>query len=182
MAKLWDFDGAKLAHRHDLAGHTDKYVEALVVVIVVGASESLPLAKRTWLMMSAASCIMKPPAFLPACPHAHMPRRISVVCMSSDGNFSITASWDTTARLWSNDSGQNVRSFEGHTSLLYAACLSNDGHMLITGSNDKTARVRACCCTDYFLRLYRVRAWAWHSTRAPQAACERTCVRTGVER
>ena len=69
--------------------------------------------------------------------------------MSSNAKFSITASWDTTARLWSNDSGQHIRSFEGHSSLLYAACLSADGQTLITGSDDKTARVSIATCAPY---------------------------------
>ena len=110
--------------------------------------QSLPSVKHRSLTGTTRGCTCLS-ICVPACMHAA--RSISEVCMSTNGKFSITASWDTTARLWSNDSGQHVRSFVGHTSMLYAACLSSDGRMLITGSNDKTARVRACHI-EYFFR------------------------------
>jgi len=52
-----------------------------------------------------------------------------------------TASNDTTARLWSPDTGECLATLVGHFGQVYAAVLSSDGRMVVTASEDGTARL-----------------------------------------
>jgi WD40 repeat protein len=43
--------------------------------------------------------------------------------------------------MWDAESGQEMRSFKGHASLLQSVALSPDGQRLVTGSRDFTVKV-----------------------------------------
>ena len=53
----------------------------------------------------------------------------------------ITASEDTTARVWDAESGKPLASLQGHTAAVGSAAFSPDGKRIITASEDTTARV-----------------------------------------
>jgi WD40 repeat protein len=59
---------------------------------------------------------------------------------SPDGSRILTASGDTTARLW-DAQGQPLATLSGHTGTLYSAVFSPDGSRILTASNDNTARL-----------------------------------------
>ncbi|QRN96794.1 CHAT domain-containing protein [Archangium violaceum] len=59
---------------------------------------------------------------------------------SPDGHQVVTASADTTARLWSAR-GVPLASLEGHESYVLSAVFSPDGQRVVTASADTTARV-----------------------------------------
>jgi WD40 repeat protein len=60
---------------------------------------------------------------------------------SPDGKRLVTASNDTTARLWDAESGKEIAVLKGHTSTVLSAVFSPDGKRVVTASWDKTARL-----------------------------------------
>ena len=52
-----------------------------------------------------------------------------------------TASADKTARLWSIETGLQLRVFKGHTDELMTVTFSPNGETILTGSKDTTARL-----------------------------------------
>jgi WD40 repeat protein len=63
------------------------------------------------------------------------------VASSPNGKFVVTASSDTTARVWEAATGRGVAVLRGHTAALTGAAFSPNGKFVVTGSADKTARV-----------------------------------------
>ena len=53
----------------------------------------------------------------------------------------VTASWDTTARVWEAATGTLVAELKGHTGWVNSAAFSPDSQRIVTASNDATARV-----------------------------------------
>merc|ERR1719386_99985 len=53
----------------------------------------------------------------------------------------LTASNDRTAKLWSVETGELVRSFEGHTDSVLSAVFSKDGDRVLTASFDSIAKL-----------------------------------------
>jgi guanine nucleotide-binding protein subunit beta-2-like 1 protein len=49
---------------------------------------------------------------------------VSDLCLSADGSFAISSSWDKTLRLWNLKTGQTVRQFIGHKKEIYTVCFS----------------------------------------------------------
>ncbi len=69
---------------------------------------------------------------------------VNAVAFSPDGKLVATGSNDTTGvylRLWDADTGEQVRTLEGHEDTVWSATFSKDGTQLLTSSYDKTARL-----------------------------------------
>jgi WD40 repeat protein len=66
---------------------------------------------------------------------------LNAVCLSSDGNYALSASSDKTLRLWEVASATCVRSFEGHAGFADSACLSLGGRYALSGGSDKTLKL-----------------------------------------
>jgi WD40 repeat protein len=66
---------------------------------------------------------------------------VTSVAFSSDGHLALTGSEDKTARMWDVTTGQQLRSFEGHTDEVTSVAFSPDGRFVLTGSGDNTARL-----------------------------------------
>jgi predicted oxidoreductase (fatty acid repression mutant protein) len=60
---------------------------------------------------------------------------------STDGERVVTASWDSTARVWDAESGEMLRELKGHRHAVTSAAFSTDGERIVTASGDETARV-----------------------------------------
>ena len=58
-----------------------------------------------------------------------------------DGSALVTASADTTARVWRVGDWSCLRTLTGHTNELSACAWAPDGSALVTASDDGTARV-----------------------------------------
>ncbi|MHC4727491.1 MAG: WD40 repeat domain-containing protein [Planctomycetota bacterium] len=63
------------------------------------------------------------------------------MAFSPDGTRVLTGSEDETARLWEAETGQEIRTFRGHTSYVWSVAFSPDGTRVLTGSPDGTARI-----------------------------------------
>ncbi len=53
----------------------------------------------------------------------------------------ITGSQDTTAKIWSVESGECLKTFEGHIGAILCMATDTLGKILFTGSGDNTIRV-----------------------------------------
>jgi transcription initiation factor TFIID subunit 5 len=63
---------------------------------------------------------------------------------SPDGRFLVTASEDTTARLWSLDTYTNVVCYRGHNYPVWDIEFGPYGTYFATASHDRTARLWSC--------------------------------------
>jgi Tol biopolymer transport system component len=60
---------------------------------------------------------------------------------SPDGRRIVTASDDTTARVWDAESGREIARLQAYEGTVRSASFSPDGLRIVTASSDKTARV-----------------------------------------
>ena len=65
------------------------------------------------------------------------------VCFSSDGKKIASGSWDKTVRVWNLETGECIKTFEGHNDVVRSVCFSSDGKKIASGGGyyDKTVRV-----------------------------------------
>ena len=66
---------------------------------------------------------------------------VSSAAFSPDARQIVTASYDTTARLWNAATGAGLNVLNGHTDAVYSASFSPDGKKIVTASIDGTARL-----------------------------------------
>ena len=60
---------------------------------------------------------------------------------NSDGGLVLTASKDSTAKVWRTDTGECTMMFDGHKDYLWSAVFNPDGGVVPTASKDSTAKV-----------------------------------------
>jgi guanine nucleotide-binding protein subunit beta-2-like 1 protein len=70
--------------------------------------------------------------------HSHF---VSDIVISSDGQFALTGSWDSTLRLWDLNAGVTTRQFVGHTKDVMSVAFSADNRQIVSGSRDKTIKL-----------------------------------------
>ncbi|HEX6269538.1 MAG TPA: helix-turn-helix domain-containing protein, partial [Anaerolineales bacterium] len=63
------------------------------------------------------------------------------IIFSADGNQILAGGEDALVTLWDVETRSLVRTFEGHTSVVFRLDLNPDGTRFISGSNDNTARI-----------------------------------------
>jgi guanine nucleotide-binding protein subunit beta-2-like 1 protein len=66
---------------------------------------------------------------------------IEDVCLSADGQYALTASWDKTLRLWDLNNGSSIARFKGHTHDVLSVSLSRNNRQIISGGRDGTIRL-----------------------------------------
>ena len=66
---------------------------------------------------------------------------VNSVCFSSDGKKIASGSRDETVRVWHVETGECIKTFEGHNDVVCSVCFSSDGKKIASGSHDKTVRV-----------------------------------------
>ncbi|WP_407681873.1 WD40 domain-containing protein [Pseudanabaena cinerea] len=65
---------------------------------------------------------------------------VTSVAFSPDGKMIVTASLDSTIKLW-NLAGQEIQSFKGHSSIVSSVAFSPDGKTIATSSVDNTVKL-----------------------------------------
>ena len=70
--------------------------------------------------------------------HSHF---ISDLVISSDGQFALSSSWDTTLRLWDLNQGTTTRRFVGHTKDVLSVTFSADNRQIVSSSRDRTIKL-----------------------------------------
>ena len=66
---------------------------------------------------------------------------VTGVAVSPDGRYVLSASWDTTVKVWELSSSQEVRTLKGHTSHVTGVAVSPDGRYVLSASRDHTVKV-----------------------------------------
>jgi len=70
--------------------------------------------------------------------HSHF---IQDLAVSSDGQFALSGSWDSTLRLWDLNFGTTTRRFVGHTRDVLSVAFSADNRQIVSASRDKTIKL-----------------------------------------
>lgn len=63
------------------------------------------------------------------------------ISFNPQGTRVLTASADTTCKLWSVKSGDCLQTLTGHTEEVFACALNYEGNMMVTGAKDNTCRI-----------------------------------------
>ena len=71
----------------------------------------------------------------------HHKSKVNMAVFSRDGKRLVTASDDSTARVWNAEDGSLLLTLSGHTGEVNTAAFSPDGKRIVTASKDKTARI-----------------------------------------
>src|SRR5215813_13791842 len=72
---------------------------------------------------------------------AHRGDAFNSVTWSPDSRMIATGSDDSNIRLWDIESGELVRTLEGHQNAVWSVAWSGDGQWLASGASDRTVRV-----------------------------------------
>lgn len=70
--------------------------------------------------------------------HSHF---VSDICLSSDNNHLLSASWDRSLRLWDLAQGKSTERFVGHTKEVLSCSFSSDNRQILSGGADKTIKL-----------------------------------------
>jgi hypothetical protein len=63
------------------------------------------------------------------------------VAFSPNGKQVLSGSYDDTIKLWDIVNGKEIKTFSGHSSLVFSVAFSPDGNQMLSGSNDKTVKL-----------------------------------------
>ena len=70
--------------------------------------------------------------------HSHF---VQDVVLSSDAQFALSGSWDSTLRLWDLNTGATTRRFLGHAKDVLSVAFSVDNRQIVSGSRDRTVKL-----------------------------------------
>ena len=66
---------------------------------------------------------------------------VKAVAFSPDGRFALSGNSHGIVNLWEGASGQELRTFSGHTDGVWSVAFSPDGRYALSGSSDKTVKL-----------------------------------------
>ena len=116
---------------------------ARIVVLGVGFGPSVlywggcPIAELVAAGVASSEAALAPMVELVLEGHTDW---MTSVCVTADGAYVVSGSWDKTARVWSMADSAMVRVLKGHTDWVTSVCVTADGAHVVSGSYDETAR------------------------------------------
>jgi hypothetical protein len=99
--------------------------------------------------------------------HQHAVRSAS---FSPDGAHIVTASWDSTARIWDATTGQEIIALRGHKGPVSSASFSPDGARIVTASADRTACLWDATTGQEIIALRGHERWVGSVSFSPDGA------------
>jgi WD40 repeat protein len=63
------------------------------------------------------------------------------VAVTPDGQRAVSASDDSTLKVWDLETGRTLRTLEGHSGIVYGVAVTPDGKRAVSASSDKTLKV-----------------------------------------
>lgn len=69
---------------------------------------------------------------------------VNSVVVSSDLRYIVSASMDTTIRVWEFETGKEIKSLIGHEKAVYSVVITSDVKYILSGSEDSTIKVWSC--------------------------------------
>ena len=73
---------------------------------------------------------------------------ISALAFSPDGKFLVSASEDSTLKLWNPETGAEIRTLQGHSNIVTALALNVDGTEIASAALDHTLRIWSAATGD----------------------------------
>ena len=67
--------------------------------------------------------------------------RVMAVAVAPDGRRAVSAAWNKELRLWDLETGQTLRTLQGHTDRVNAVAVTPDGRRAVSASDDRTLRL-----------------------------------------
>ena len=93
---------------------------------------------------------------------------VNGLALSADGRLAVSASKDTTLKIWEVENGRELRTLQGHTNVVYGVAMSADGRLAVSASEDKTLKVWRVGESGRELRTLRGHSLAVESVAASQ--------------
>ncbi|MEK7396124.1 MAG: hypothetical protein AAB116_04210, partial [Candidatus Poribacteria bacterium] len=66
---------------------------------------------------------------------------VESVAITSDGRKVVSASWDSTLKVWDIETGDEIRTLKGHSSRVLSVAITPDGRKVVSASSDNTLKV-----------------------------------------
>jgi WD40 repeat protein len=66
---------------------------------------------------------------------------VDAVALTPDGRQAVSASLDSTLKIWDMENGRELRTLRGHSDLVRAVALTPDGRRVVSASNDNTLKI-----------------------------------------
>jgi hypothetical protein len=67
--------------------------------------------------------------------------RISTVIFSPDGKYLLSGTWGSAIRMWDVSTGQNIKTFTGHTGRINSLAFSPDGRHILSAARDNLVKI-----------------------------------------
>ena len=70
--------------------------------------------------------------------HSHI---VQDVCVSLNGQYALSASWDNTIRLWNLTTGESEKTLIGHSKDVLSVCFSPDNRLIMSCGRDRSIKL-----------------------------------------
>ncbi|BAY27999.1 WD-40 repeat-containing protein [Calothrix sp. NIES-2100] len=97
------------------------------------------------------------------------------VAFSPDGKTLASGADDKTIKIWNVETGQEIRTLNGHSQRVNSVAISPDGKTLVSGSADATIKIWNVATGNEIRTLNRHSRWVWSVTISPDGKTLVSC-------